>query len=1102
MPAIRDAVGGFEARDDIQIASGAAQNCYPEILEAETEFLPRRRVAMLPTRGFRRYAKLPNVITGLSGTRELEERLAVASGRTLRLYKNPDADPVSPASISLLDADALESQTLYPVLGAYSHAGSGAVTFYACLDGRIRVFDNSRGSAEVSVVYSPADDEPHVTPRGLTGTNRITTGIRQGVLWFSCVEDRRVYAWSINRSGGTYSLARYESLDLVDVIGDTAVVQPESLYYHQPAGIGATRGVIAVADAIGGEVYLFELDTDPGGSWMFVSQDSVRNTFSLQLVNQFNAEEPDRMPALPGGVHLDSDSVRIVDRRTEKIYRFSRGTGAQIGAPADIPARVKAVGVPGGFTGGQLYVDGGQAPAGGVPTRVGGLYGYSSGTKAPGVDLADEAPDAGSWQKTPLLPLDDTGRFLAWLVDRQLNIVDLPENRLIPRVAGDLDSIARSGNRLVGCSAAKGQIRVSPPHMVIAREADRLGVIDAGAQIVIHGRGISNPNPARWAYFGARYALIVTSGHDLFRYDRSDIEKPPVQLGSGGIFSAIGTDTLGRCVLVFRELSTNNVNIRIYDIPPETNAEVARRYTDPVLAARVAHGIADANLGFDWDKVVDVAATETHLFVLGDTDTYAVSLTPGFPVVSGFSRMHLASIWGVPDGRGYDNVVALDASRLSVRGVATDVIRAAVTSSTADPQYAGTENQGRAYETLLQALTPLSDGTGFINQPSLNITANVNQRPYSLTHDSKYLYECDGVGKELPLRDGTPSLAVSFAAFLNVRETSRSQYRWEGAGEIDGSHVLASLRGTVYAFTPSSLRIYQPDPDQAGFPFSLQAVRDVGICGPHAFGVIKETLFWFDRSGRLWQIMRDGDTTPEPVVSAAAEDALRLVAERNTASGLSDGVGLTLDAGGHPVFICSWRKPGLTLAYDSESEEWHTRTSRRFGDGPFDKPFSWQDPGQGAWRVEHSANWRGRQFYGGYGRDGAETADSGIVAEESLRNWQDIDGGPVQRVRQFGGVDYERRLVKYPVVRVDVTYAHNISITEPYHEYLLRVSNDGGKTFGNPRRRRITNRPPRPFYGLGSSRYRIFRIESSADIPFSILGVFHEPAGVYVGRKA
>ena len=1130
MPRDPFAIGGFRARDDLQLNAEVAQNLFPEFREPETQFQAKRRVGMLPTRGHTQFDLVPHRVTALAGTRERVERLAVASGLELRVYGDPVLPEGGSPLRSQIATDGVSGTSdvvrVRPVHGACVLDPATWVNFF---------YTNIHGAARRRIEgidqNLEADEPERLTLAGVAGTPAPAVippaepgdpspvdlggvlppgGVYGGRIWMSCAEDKIVRAWlfnavapdPLNPMAPRQSLIRDRHYDLD--MGDTSCQMPESLYC-----IGTLPNAIemAVVDAHGGDVYVFDWQASTA-RWRLLSQDGKGNTLSLQL-GQYPAQLPAgtpldraRRPAVPAGVHLSATEITLLDRNNRQSVVLSRSTG-QVKSRTRLPAGFDGFDVC-GFVGGAaaktvVCLEDALDPDGRLEGYRHTARALSDGSVVAGPVFEYQALDYSRAPRSELVPLDDSARWMAWLVARKVHLLNLRENRLVQSVAVGVDSLSAADGRFVGCEASEGQLKVSPASAISISEPEARKSIAVGADPNVPGYPVLNPQDFEFVAVGATRIIVKFAGAGETRiYERNNLTNPFPQVAGTNIL-AVGTSdgplTAGQLVVVTPSpgRTDTHVDVRWYPEFPVQEAHLA--------ASRASRGmlrvpIVRQTQGTRRIVLTAVAASDEYLVLLGRFAGGAWSrvfritraaASSTYANVAALNTLHTAATWGPPADQGYNDVRAVDWSG--------GVLRAIIGSTQNDPA-------GERYPTIIRALAVNSQRTGYDRRPGDDIDAAglVLTDGVGLAHDAKFLYQFEAKPQDFLLPDGTPSQAAPLVPLWLADPRRQSRFRWRDTlWQQDDSVAVYSIRGRLYSFGLTKLRIYQSAPENPGFPYSLVAQRDVGCSAPRSIALVEEMLYWIGASVgggvRCWSLGVQSDQAPEPVVQHAVEEALDEIADD-----VATGIGWTDDNQGHPTYVVGFRVSGLTLAYDTHSKEWHTRTSLRLdADRPRNlqagsvreyKPFGWQDAEQGQYRVEHSTQWQGRQFLGGY------SSASGIIAEPSQSDWRDVDGGPVQRVRVFAGPDTERRVARFAWMRVDATYDHGDPSATTFAEldpvFDLDVSDDGGRSWRWFGRRGIgANRPPSRFTRLGLSRFRAYRIRCVDPIGFKVKAVIY-----------
>ena len=542
----------------------------------------------------------------------------------------------------------------------------------------------------------------------------------------------------------------------------------------------------------------------------------------------------------------------------------------------------------------------------------------------------------------------------------------------------------------------------------------------------------------------------------------------------------------GNQVLVLERTSTSGGNVVRWNQPPDD----ANDYAD--AAQRIVRSINFSGVTLS-TQVYALASDGAHLFMVHRTGNptrrlSVWSISSAAPVSNSIiynptnNPSYASELF---DGLTFDDSLATD--WLGGITFSDGALLLAVRQSTGN-------------DTVVRALTFSTSRTQrWARAESQDLTSQISTENMILANDGQFVFDSTGGLVQYDLPDGTPATATSLAAFRGGAVHRLSQYSWDPAqSNRTGAQAVFVIRRVLYAFNKSSLEVRDLSDETQGFPYRLVDTRTVGLVAPRTLTVVDDVVYWLGSTSgggkRFWSFGASGDSVPDALKGKAIEEML----DRMAADGvdLSEAVSHGDDVGGHPVVVTNFKSGGISLGYDADSEKWHARSSlRAIGDDP--KTWDWLDEGQGVQRVTHSTTWQNRLIHGGYDRDG-----KGVLAFASNDDWKDIDGGLVTRVRQFNGGEAERRRVRFPALRVDAVYDQPmVDGEEPYFD--LMISNDGGKTFGVPRRRRIggrTRKPPQPFYRLGISQQRVYRVETSSPVPLVLLGAFFD-SSQRVSRK-
>lgn len=1064
MPRLEHAIGGHSVRNEIKSDAGVAANVYAEYAPRENQFTRRMPRFMAATHGFRRLPGTETLppVTGLEGSHEEAERLISANGREIRAYTNQSGGSSSWRSALTLTGHT--GQRLRPVLGA---ARVGVFTYYVRDDGAIWLKVDGPSSARA--LLPPGAIGQHALGLACTPNGAGTEAAR---LWFTCIEDRRIRCWRAS-GGGTFTRDAAHDLDL----SDDAVGAPESLW------MGADNRLLIV-DATAARVMEYSWDPDAAAPWTRITPPGPANPLSIQNI----AGDPDvREPVVLGGVISFGDEIRVLDRTTGDLIRMERSTGAFLGRRSlpDLKDGETAAKAGCGFVNGQttasrLYVNGIQ-----YADKMGRFFGDAA--KVPGIALPDgERPRPAP---TPLVPMGDDGRLMGWVADRRLHLIDLRRDRVIVNVEGAVDSLAYDRGRFLAADASIGMFKVSPVNQ--ARSGgDLYGQPEPDALLSIPGWPRDAPRKITGLFVGVRSVLARMDDDGLWRYARGNLEAAPVKIS--GSARVVGVCAAGDRVAVIEGSTThtNTITVKLFDAPPATAADYGRPSSTHVVNPNRAYR-----------EATGYAADDTRLYVATGQSRLEVRLFTGAQV-SGLS------IDDSDDDDLFDGLTLPNTGWLRGMTFRGGHLLMALRQ---DDTITSNRTHIRAYDPGTGAEWSRAAGRDLTNEA---VTDNA-----ILAHDAQYVFDAPGEMARGELDDGTPARFLAAGAWLAAAADRASRYQWSGRQrQRTGARAVAVSRSVVYVWNRAGMEIRDLADDTSGFPYELIDTRTIGLAAPRSIALVADVLYWVGATAggglRVWRVGHGGDTVPEAVEGKTSEEMLERMAATDTPFGdaLRDSVAWADDHGGHPAYVLHSERGGISLAYGADEEAWHVRTSRlaQAGGVNLDPLITWPwlragnltPNDQGAQRVTHSTTWRGRLICGGFDVD-----QNGVLAFADADDFRDIDQGPVRRIRQFSGGLAERRLVRYPALRIDCAYAQGGGsvVAGILPRFKLFLSDDGGVTwefvdeadFGP----KGIGDPPDPFYRLGSSRDRVYRVETEAPVNFTLYGAYHEgPQGRVSGK--
>lgn len=201
-------------------------------------------------------------------------------------------------------------------------------------------------------------------------------------------------------------------------------------------------------------------------------------------------------------------------------------------------------------------------------------------------------------------------------------------------------------------------------------------------------------------------------------------------------------------------------------------------------------------------------------------------------------------------------------------------------------------------------------------------------------------------------------------------------------------------------------------------------------------------------------------------------------------SDYSDAVGCSYAAEGHSFYELNFDDSKKTHVWDSKTRLWHER---------------------GEWNslsAEYES-WRPRFPVWAFGE--LRVVDSGVglsagdaVGVYRLSNsvYTDIDGNEIRRMRRAPALMSENKRIFYSSLEVDVEPGLGTSGQAEDPQMMLRLSNDGGKTWGSELWRsagKTGEYSQRVRWNrLGQARRRVFEVVATDPIPWRVTGAYLE----------
>lgn len=243
-----------------------------------------------------------------------------------------------------------------------------------------------------------------------------------------------------------------------------------------------------------------------------------------------------------------------------------------------------------------------------------------------------------------------------------------------------------------------------------------------------------------------------------------------------------------------------------------------------------------------------------------------------------------------------------------------------------------------------------------------------------------------------------------------------------------------------------------------------------GTVAPFAFGVSWAGMFWIARSAEGGAVaVRTKGSVPEAVSTYAVNGALAQYLRSNQ---IRDAELLLYQDQGHSFANFSFPSANATWSLDAEAQGWGERGAWNSAAGRYD-----------VWAPRVHAECFGKHLVGDRSTGTVYVMDTTLTTE--------IDGTGIRRLRRTPGLIDEHKRVPIDQLELlmDVGFGTATGAgSDP--QALLRVSQDGGHTFGNERRASIGR--------IGQYRKRVYwtRLGAPADCVVEV--VWSDPSPVRV----
>ncbi len=273
----------------------------------------------------------------------------------------------------------------------------------------------------------------------------------------------------------------------------------------------------------------------------------------------------------------------------------------------------------------------------------------------------------------------------------------------------------------------------------------------------------------------------------------------------------------------------------------------------------------------------------------------------------------------------------------------------------------------------------------------------------------------------------------------------------------------------VWLFSKTGISVWR-DTGASPFPFERipGAVLEKGCAAALSPAKIDSAVFWL---GDDLKVYRANGYQPQRISAHGLEEILR------AASDVSDAYGMTYSQGGHDYYVLTLPTLGRTFVYDAATQGWHERQS---GTSLVPMP----------WLVRWIAPAFGKIYAG---------LDSGRLCQLDMDTYADV-GSPIRRVAVTPPLFHDGVRSVVTVLEVECELGVGLSAGQgSAPEIMMRMSRDGGATWGNERRAPLGpmgHRKTRAiFRRLGMFREAMFEFSISDPVKVTGFGLRYEGFG-------
>jgi Phage stabilisation protein len=256
-------------------------------------------------------------------------------------------------------------------------------------------------------------------------------------------------------------------------------------------------------------------------------------------------------------------------------------------------------------------------------------------------------------------------------------------------------------------------------------------------------------------------------------------------------------------------------------------------------------------------------------------------------------------------------------------------------------------------------------------------------------------------------------------------------------------------------------------------PFApyVTSVMPYGCVASFSVATANGAISWLGSSkAGVCTVLQSTGFSPTVISTYALSNVL------NGYSKLADAIGDTYTSLGHTFYLLSFPEQDTTICYDSNSALWHDR---------------------GTWISENSAyvSWRPRFHAFAYGQHRMLDSQTGKIYHMDESFTTDVDSRVIRRLRQPPPLFSENERLFISAFELDLEAGLGNTVdpaSDP--QVMMRISNDGGKTFGIEHMRsagKIGEYTKRVRWTrCGQGRRRVFEVSVSNPVPWKLIGAY------------